>query len=77
MFPARVPRSKGLKAISLDGSGAQVSPKHAGFIVNNNGSASAEDILKLIDYVSGKVFEDSRVRLEREVRLIGEFGGER
>jgi UDP-N-acetylmuramate dehydrogenase len=45
-------------------------------VVNNNGSASAEDILRLIDYVSDKVYEDSGVRLEKEVRLIGEFGGE-
>ncbi|MBR5180976.1 MAG: UDP-N-acetylmuramate dehydrogenase [Clostridiales bacterium] len=76
-FAAKLIEDSGLKGFALDGSGAQVSPKHAGFIVNNNGSASAEDILKLIDYVSGKVFEDSGVRLEREVRLIGEFGGER
>ena len=75
-FAARLIEDSGLKGFSLDTSGAQVSPKHAGFIVNNNGSASAEDILKLIDYVSGKVYKDSGVRLEKEVRLIGEFGGE-
>ena len=75
-FAAKLIEDSGLKGFSLDTSGAQVSPKHAGFIVNNNGSASAEDILKLIDYVSGKVYMDSGVRLEKEVRLIGEFGGE-
>ena len=74
-FAAKLIEDSGLKGFALDDSGAQVSPKHAGFVVNNNGSASAEDILKLIDYVSGKVFEDSGVRLEKEVRLIGEFGG--
>ena len=75
-FAAKLIEDSGLKGFALDDSGAQVSPKHAGFVVNNNGSASAEDILKLIDYVSSKVFEDSGVRLEKEVRLIGEFGGE-
>ena len=73
---AKLIEDSGLKGFSLDDSGAQVSPKHAGFVVNNNGSASAEDILRLIDYVSDKVYKDSGVRLEKEVRLIGEFGGE-
>ncbi len=75
-FAAKLIEDSGLKGFALDGSGAQVSPKHAGFVVNNNGTASAEDILRLIDYVSGKVYLDSGVRLEKEVRLIGEFGGE-
>ncbi|MBO4449606.1 MAG: UDP-N-acetylmuramate dehydrogenase [Clostridiales bacterium] len=76
-FAAKLIEDSGLKGFALDDSGAQVSPKHAGFVVNNNGTASAEDILRLIDYISGKVFEDSGVRLEKEVRLIGEFGGKR
>ncbi|MBR1906365.1 MAG: UDP-N-acetylmuramate dehydrogenase [Clostridiales bacterium] len=75
-FAAKLIEDSGLKGFALDDSGAQVSPKHAGFVVNNNGSASAEDILRLIDYISDKVYEDSGVRLEKEVRLIGEFGGE-
>ena len=74
-FAAKLIEDSGLKGFALDDSGAQVSPKHAGFVVNNNGTASAEDILRLIDYISGKVFEDSGVRLEKEVRLVGEFGG--
>ena len=76
-FAAKLIEDSGLKGFALDDSGAQVSPKHAGFVVNNNGTAKAEDILKLIDYISGKVYEDSGVRLEKEVRLIGEFGGKR
>ena len=76
-FAAKLIEDSGLKGFALDASGAQVSPKHAGFVVNNNGTASAEDILRLIDYVSGKVYMDSGVRLEKEVRLIGEFGGKR
>ena len=75
-FAAKLIEDSGLKGFALDGSGAQVSPKHAGFVVNNGGTAKAEDILRLIDYVSDKVYEDSGVRLEKEVRLIGDFGGE-
>lgn len=51
--------------------GAQVSPKHAGFIVNN-GDATSQDILELIALVQMKVKENSGVDLEREVRVIGE-----
>ncbi|MCQ2482436.1 MAG: UDP-N-acetylmuramate dehydrogenase [Clostridia bacterium] len=70
-FAGRLIEDSNLKGFKLDDSGAQVSPKHAGFVVNNDGKASAEDILKLINYVSDKVYEDSGVRLEPEVRLIG------
>lgn len=49
---------------------AQVSEKHAGFIINL-GSASSKDILELIGYVQDKVYEKTGVRLEPEVRIIG------
>jgi UDP-N-acetylmuramate dehydrogenase len=52
--------------------GAMVSPKHAGFILNADG-ASAADVYSLINLIEKKVFERFGVRLEREVRLIGEF----
>ena len=64
----------GLKGFALDDSGAQVSPKHAGFVVNNEGKASAADVMRLIRYIQDKVYEDSGVRLETEVRLIGGDG---
>jgi UDP-N-acetylmuramate dehydrogenase (EC 1.1.1.158) len=67
-------RSAGLKGFALDDSGAQVSPKHAGFVVNNGGRAKASDVMRLIEYVTLKVYENSGVRLEREVRLVGDFG---
>ncbi|OGO87384.1 MAG: UDP-N-acetylenolpyruvoylglucosamine reductase [Clostridiales bacterium GWF2_36_10] len=57
----------GLKGFSIGG--AEVSEKHAGFIINK-GNASANDIIKLIDYVSDFVFEKTGVRLEPEVRII-------
>ncbi len=51
---------------------AQVSPKHAGFIVNRGG-ATAADVYRLIRRIEERVFERFGVRLEREVRLVGEF----
>lgn len=49
--------------------GAQVSPKHSNFIVNN-GYASAKDIYDLIMLVQDKVYEKFNVRLKREVELV-------
>ena len=52
--------------------GALVSPKHAGFILNV-ASATAADVYALIRLIEKKVSDRLGVRLEREVRLIGEF----
>ncbi len=57
----------GLKGFSVGG--AQVSEKHAGFIINKGG-ATAQDVLDLIKYVQDRVYEQKGVRLEPEVRLI-------
>lgn len=51
--------------------GAQVSKKHAGFIINT-GRASADDVLALIKDVQQKVKEHSGVLLETEVKVVGE-----
>jgi len=51
--------------------GAQVSEKHAGFIVNTGG-ATAADILTLIGIVQDEVAARFGVRLETEVRILGE-----
>lgn len=51
--------------------GAQVSPKHAGFIVNN-GTATAEDVINLIEYIKKTVSEKFNKELETEVIIIGE-----
>lgn len=48
---------------------AQVSEKHAGFVVNL-GKATAEDVLTLMRYIQKTVFEKSEIILEPEVRLI-------
>ena len=50
---------------------AQISPKHAGFIVNRGG-ASAEDVLTLIAIVQKRVREKYGIDLQTEVRVVGE-----
>lgn len=50
--------------------GAQVSEKHAGFIINKN-KATASDILDLIKFVQNEVLEKYGVQLEPEVKIIG------
>jgi len=52
--------------------GAMISPKHAGFILNVD-RASAADVYALIKLIESKIYDRFGVRLEREVRLIGEF----
>lgn len=68
-YAARLIESCGLKGFAIGG--AMVSPKHANFIVNT-GSAKAADIESLIERVQQTVWERCHVRLEREVRIIGE-----
>ncbi|MFP3359873.1 UDP-N-acetylmuramate dehydrogenase, partial [Planococcus sp. SIMBA_143] len=51
--------------------GAQVSLKHAGFIVNKDG-ATASEYIALIHHVQETVDEKFGVKLEREVKIIGE-----
>lgn len=56
----------GLKGFQVGG--AAISAKHAGFAVNLGG-ATAEDVKSLLTQVSDKVFENSGIRLETEVRI--------
>ena len=58
----------GLKGYSIGG--AQVSEKHAGFIVNKN-NATAKDILELIEYVQKKVKEKTGEDIKLEIEVIG------
>jgi UDP-N-acetylmuramate dehydrogenase len=67
---ARLIESCGLKGFVIGG--AYVSEKHANFIVNPDGRASAADIEGLIAYVRRVVREQTGVDLEPEVRIIGE-----
>jgi UDP-N-acetylmuramate dehydrogenase len=52
---------------------AMISPKHAGFILNM-GKASATDVYALIRRIQDRVAARFGVQLEREVRLLGQFG---
>ena len=56
----------GLKGFCVGGAG--VSTKHAGFVVNNGGATSA-DVKEVLRRVSDKVFADTGIRLEPEVRI--------
>ena len=69
-FAGKLIQDAGLKGFSIGG--AQVSEKHAGFVINK-GNATAKDILDLIKEVQRRVFEDAGVRLETEIRMAGEF----
>ena len=57
----------GLRGTSVGG--AQVSEKHAGFVINT-GNATANDVLELMRLIRRTVFEKSGIMLEPEVRLI-------
>ena len=74
LFAGKLIDDAGLRGYSREGSKAQVSPKHCGFIVNNDGEASAKEVYELIMDVSNKVHDKFGVRLDPEVRIIGDFG---
>lgn len=68
-FAGKLIQDSGLQGFTIGG--AQVSLKHAGFIVNL-GNATASEYIALIKHVQKKVEENFGIRLEREVRIIGE-----
>lgn len=68
-FAGKLIQDSGLQGKQIGG--AQVSLKHAGFIINKDG-ASAEEYIALIKHVQKVVKEKYGVSLEREVRIIGE-----
>ena len=69
-FAGKLIEEAGLKGASVGG--AQVSTKHSGFVVNT-GHATAADILKLCRLVQEEIMRQFGVRLELEVKTIGEF----
>ncbi len=68
-YAARLIESCGLKGKQIGG--AQVSPKHANFIVNV-GDATAADIENLINEVRATVEKNTGISLHPEVRIVGE-----
>ncbi|MGE5789738.1 MAG: UDP-N-acetylmuramate dehydrogenase, partial [Syntrophaceae bacterium] len=72
--PKGMPAGKIIDEAGLKGArigGAQVSEMHGNFIVNL-GSATAKDIIGLIEHVQQKVLETKGIALEPEVKIIGE-----
>ncbi len=67
-FAAKLIDDCGLRGLTVGG--AQVSEKHAGFVVNIGG-ATARDMLELMRQVEQRVFEQTGVQLEPEVRILG------
>ena len=68
-FAGKLIQDAGLKGKTIGG--AQVSEKHAGFLINT-GSATAGEMLELIAFCQRTVEEKFGVRLETEVRIVGE-----
>lgn len=68
-FAAALIDQNGLKGLTVGG--AQVSTKHAGFVVNIGG-ATAKDVLELIAKVQEIIYENNQVKLEPEVLILGE-----
>lgn len=66
-FAAKLIEDCGLKGYRVGG--AEVSRKHAGFIVNRGG-ATARDVLSVMDHVREVVFRETGVLLEPEIRVI-------
>ena len=59
----------GLKGYKIGG--AEVSNKHAGFIINT-GDATADDVIKLTEYVKQKVYDKFKKKINLEIEIIGE-----
>lgn len=70
-FAGKLIEDAGLKGYTVGG--AQVSEKHAGFVINR-GDATAEDIYRLCCDVKDRVKARTGVSLEMEVKLLGNFG---
>lgn len=68
-FTGKLIQDAGLQGYRIGG--AEVSQKHAGFIVNIDG-ATATDYIQLIEHIQATIWRLNQVRLETEVRIIGE-----
>jgi UDP-N-acetylmuramate dehydrogenase len=69
-YAAKLIESCGLKGVQIGG--AMVSQKHANFIINNQGQASAHDIETLITLIYKTVSQQKAIQLVREVHIIGD-----
>jgi UDP-N-acetylmuramate dehydrogenase len=72
--PEEGPAGKWIEEAGLKGfriGQAMVSERHANFIINL-GKAKAEEVVRLMEFVKKKVYEEKGVSLEREVKVVGE-----
>jgi len=69
-FAGKLIEDAGLKGYRIGG--ASVSELHCGFVVNDL-DGTANDIYRLIKHIEKRVFENSGVKLQLEVKLIGDF----
>ncbi|MPW26376.1 UDP-N-acetylmuramate dehydrogenase [Alkalibaculum sp. M08DMB] len=69
-FAGKLIEDSGLRGFQLGG--AQVSQKHCGFIINKD-NATASDVINLIHHVQKVVYENFGVKLDTEVKQLGEF----
>lgn len=69
-YVGKLVQEAGLKGYTIGG--AQVSPKHCGFIVNL-GNATSEDVIKLIEHIKTTIKLQFDVELSTEVKIVGEY----
>lgn len=69
-FAGKLIMDSGLKGRCIGG--AKVSEKHCGFIINT-GNATAKDIKELIEFAAETVYEKFGVKIETEVKMLGDF----
>jgi UDP-N-acetylmuramate dehydrogenase len=72
--PKEGPAGKWIEEAGLKGfriGKAMVSERHANFIINL-GKAKAEEVIRLMEFVEKKIYEEKGISLEREVKVVGE-----
>jgi UDP-N-acetylmuramate dehydrogenase len=72
--PKEGPAGKWIEEAGLKGfriGQAMISDRHANFIINL-GKARAEEVIRLMEYVEKKIYEEKGISLEREVKVVGE-----
>ena len=72
--PKEGPAGKWIEEAGLKGfriGQAMISERHANFIINL-GRAKAEEVIRLMEFVEKKIFEERGISLEREVKVVGE-----
>ena len=72
--PKEGPAGKWIEEAGLKGfrlGQAMVSERHANFIINL-GKATAEEVIRLMEFIEKKIYEEKGISLEREVKVVGE-----